>query len=124
MINIFDIMDNKYDWFSNYYVYALVILQMLNAILVASHAIFGKIWINPLYLKRFNILLQVVICIVLILKFNPFRTHVFKSHDARLITGSAMFLLFNLGMAEYITTIMNSVKKTVEDTVSDIAETI
>jgi hypothetical protein len=117
-------MDNRYDWFSNYYVYALAILQIVNAILVVSHAIFGKVWVEPFYLKRFNILLQIVICIVLILKFNPFRTHVFKSHDARLITGSAIFLLFNLGMAEYSTTIMNSVKKTVEDTVSEIAETL
>lgn len=122
MRNIFDILNNDYDWFSNYYVYAMVILQALNIIVILSHAFMRESWINPVYLKQFNIMLQIVICVVLIIKFNPFRTHVFKSHDARLITGSAVFLLFNLGVVESITTVIDSVKSRLADTLFDVAE--
>lgn len=112
--NILQTLDFKYDWFSDYYVYAMVSLQVINVVMVLTHKIFNRTFINPTYIKQYNTSLQAVVCVVLIIKFNPFRTHIFRSNDARLITGSALFILINLGIGEYIVNNMMSLRKKVK----------
>lgn len=60
----------------------------------------GVVNFNPAYITDLKLLMQVVICIVLIYRFNPFRTHELKKYDANIIFSSAMFLLVNTGIAE------------------------
>ena len=112
--NILQTLDFKYDWFSDYYVYAMISLQVINVAIVLSHKILNRTLINPTYIKQFNTSLQAIVCIVLIIKYNPFRTHVFRPNDARLITGSAIFILLNLGVGEYIVNNMISLRKKVK----------
>jgi len=120
--NILQTLDFKYDWFSDYYVYAMISLQIINVAMVLSHKIFNRILINPTYIKQFNTGLQAIVCIVLIIKYNPFRTHVFRPNDARLITGSAIFILLNLGVGEYIVNNMTSLRKKVKFMTSSIED--
>lgn len=112
--NILQTLDFQYDWFSDYYVYAMISLQVINVVMMLTNIVFNRTFINPTYIKRFNTSLQAVVCIVLIIKFNPFRTHIFRSNDARLITGSAVFILVNLSIGEYIVNNMMSLRKKVK----------
>jgi hypothetical protein len=124
MSNVIDLLELKYDWFSLYYVYSLIVLQIVNALLVINYMIFNKTFINPLYIKQFNNIIQIIICVVLIIKFNPFRTHMFKPNDAKLITSSAIFLLINLGVSEYITNAIQNVKKKVKFVINHNDESV
>ena len=60
----------------------------------------GVVNFNPAYITDLKLLMQVVICVVLIYRFNPFRTHELKKYDANIIFSSAIFLLVNTGIAE------------------------
>lgn len=60
----------------------------------------GVVNFNPTYITDLKLLMQVVICVILIYRFNPFRTHELKKYDANIIFSSAMFLLVNTGIAE------------------------
>jgi hypothetical protein len=65
-------------------------------------ALFHIYAIQPNYLTQLNIAIQVFICVFLVIRFNPFRTHYFKEGDALMIFGSATFLLLNLGFIEIV----------------------
>ena len=60
----------------------------------------GVVNFNPAYITDLKLLMQVVICVILIYRFNPFRTHELKKYDANIIFSSAIFLLVNTGIAE------------------------
>lgn len=60
----------------------------------------GVVNFNPAYITDLKLLMQVVICVILIYRFNPFRTHELKKYDANIIFSSALFLLVNTGIAE------------------------
>ena len=60
----------------------------------------GVVNFNPAYITDLKLLMQVVVCVVLIYRFNPFRTHELKKYDANIIFSSAIFLLVNTGIAE------------------------
>ena len=60
----------------------------------------GVVNFNPAYITDLKLLMQVVICVVLIYRFNPFRTHELKKYDANIIFSSAIFLFVNTGIAE------------------------
>jgi hypothetical protein len=63
---------------------------------------FGLFNINPEYTRLFGNFIQLGICLFLIIRFHPFRKHELKEFDGEIIFGSAMFLLANLGITEYI----------------------
>ena len=70
----------------------------------------GLFNINKEYTRLFSNFIQLGICLFLILRFNPFRKHELREFDGVIIFGSAMFLLANLGITEYIVQIVR--KKT------------
>ena len=53
------------------------------------------------YVNYLNIVVQVFICIILMMRFHPLRKHKLHKHDSQLIFGSAFFLLTNLGITQY-----------------------
>ncbi len=63
---------------------------------------FGLFNISPEYTRLFSNFIQLGICLFLIIRFNPFRQHELREFDGTIIFGSAMFLLANLGITEYI----------------------
>ena len=92
---ILKIVDDALDFSGNYYKYILITLHLTYALLL-----FGIVAINPSYLRELNIFIQSFVCLFLIVKFNPFRKHVLKENDARIIFSSAIFLLINMGVIE------------------------
>ena len=74
---------------------------------IVIHTIFfatflGIVYINTSYLRQLNIFIQFAVCVFLMIRFHPFRKHEFHQYDAGIIFSCALFLLFNLGIVEYI----------------------
>lgn len=64
-------------------------------------AVFGIVVVNPIHINKLNIFAQLFVCIFLILRFHPFRSHELRKYDSQIIFGSAMLLLANLGITQY-----------------------
>jgi len=61
----------------------------------------GLISVEMKYVNYLNIVVQVFICVILMMRFHPLRKHKLHKHDSQLIFGSAFFLLTNLGITQY-----------------------
>jgi hypothetical protein len=92
---ILEKIENIVDYAGKHYSYLSVALYSAYIVLFL-----GVVNFNPSYITELKLLMQVVICVVLIYRFNPFRTHELKKYDANIIFSSAMFLLVNTGIAE------------------------
>lgn len=62
----------------------------------------GVIKYTPTIINNISIFIQLFICLFLIVKFHPYRKHELKEFDSTIIFGSALFLLTNLGITEYL----------------------
>lgn len=62
----------------------------------------GLLFFNIDYLNVFKILIHSFICIFLLVRFHPFREHFVNVYDARIIFASAIILLINTGIIEYV----------------------
>lgn len=60
----------------------------------------GVAYINKQYIKLFNVIVQIGICSILILRFNPYNDHKITDFDKTLIISASSFLLFNLFITE------------------------
>lgn len=66
-------------------------------------AIIGIVLINTEYINIFNIIIHSLLCLFLMYRFNPFRRNIeIKYYDQIIIFNTAVFLLINLGIAQYI----------------------
>jgi hypothetical protein len=88
-------LDNALEWISKYYILSILIVHILYIILF-----FGLLKIDPSYISRMNIGIQFFIGLYLIWRFHPLRTHEYRKYDSRIIFGSGVFLLTNLGFVE------------------------
>jgi len=91
----FQSLDGVLQYFGRYYVYTLTILQIIYVLIF-----FGLVYINPMYLTTFNVLIQSFVCIFLLIRFHPYREHELRKYDSKIIFSSALFLLVNLGFVE------------------------
>lgn len=92
---ILDKIDDIVDYAGKRYTYLSVALYAAYIVVFL-----GVVNFNPSYISDLKLLMQVVICVVLIYRFNPFRKHELKKYDANIIFSSAIFLLVNTGIAE------------------------
>lgn len=92
---ILDKIDDIVDYAGKHYSYLSVALYAAYIIVFL-----GLVNFNPAHITDLKLLMQVVICVILIYRFNPFRTHELKKYDANIIFSSAIFLLVNTGIAE------------------------
>lgn len=92
---ILEKIDDIIDYLGKHYSYLSIALYTAYIVLF-----FGVASINPAYISDLKLAMQVVICVVLIYRFNPFRKHELKKYDANIIFSSAIFLLVNTGIAE------------------------
>jgi hypothetical protein len=92
---ILEKIDDIVDYAGKHYSY-------LSAALYGAYIVLflGVVNFNPSYITELKLLMQVVICVVLIYRFNPFRKPELKKYDANIIFSSAIFLLVNTGIAE------------------------
>ena len=88
-------IDDIFEWLGEYYVLSIIIIHVLYIALF-----FGFLNISPGYIQTLNIGIQLFIGLFLIFRFHPFRTHEYKKYDSRIIFGSGIFLLTNLGFIE------------------------
>ena len=63
---------------------------------------FGIFYINPQYIVYLSFAIRVFVCSFLIYKFHPFRQHRLEQFDGTIIFASAVLLLTNMGMSEYV----------------------
>ena len=92
---ILEKIDDVVDYAGKHYSYLSLALYSAYIVLFL-----GVVNFNPSYITELKLLMQVVVCVVLIYRFNPFRKHELKKYDATIIFSSAIFLLVNTGIAE------------------------
>ena len=88
-------IDDFFEWLGEYYILTITIMHILYIALF-----FGFLNISPGYIQTLNIGIQLFIGLFLIFRFHPLRTHEYKKYDSRIIFGSGIFLLTNLGFIQ------------------------
>jgi hypothetical protein len=60
---------------------------------------FGLIYLNPAYVELIKSLTQIVLAIILIIRFNPMKEkHQLKDYDETIIFGTALILITNASL--------------------------
>ena len=96
-------IDSIFDRFSKYYIYLINTTHLLNFGYLILFMGFNIILVNQSYLRTFNTIIQLLVCLFIMLRFNPRRNiNVLKDNDKSIIFGSAVFLFVNLGVIEYL----------------------
>ena len=94
--SVMKIIDSILDGFGEYYITTILFL----------HVVYIAVFLGVLnvtntytytYINALNIGVQLFIGLFLTWRFHPLRTHEYKKHDAKIIFGSGIFLLTNLG---------------------------
>lgn len=62
---------------------------------------FHIIYVNPMWIRLLSTLIQTLICLFLLVRFNPFRKHELREFDGQIIFASALLLLTNLVSTEF-----------------------
>jgi hypothetical protein len=100
--NIFRTMENLVNKGDNYYGQIIKISHIINFVYIGLFTFFGIYILKFQLLDTFNTIIQMLVCSLLLFKFHPFREHDFKQSDSTLIFSSAVFLLFNLSIIEFL----------------------
>lgn len=111
--NFFQYIENLVSKGDKYYGKMLLISHLFNALYIVLFSVFGISLVQNQLMRSFNTSIQMVICILLLVKFNPFREHTLAHSDSNLIFNAAVFLFFNLGIIET----MNRIKQTISNRV-------
>ena len=98
--NIMRSIENLISRGDKYYDSALVFTHILNIIYLVVFSIFWISLIRIQMLRGLNTIIQTSICILLLIKYHPYRQHIFTQSDSRLIFSCAVFLFFNLGLVD------------------------
>jgi len=100
------------DTFSPFYGNIILLFHLFNIVFI----IFTYFKINILndYVYNVNRMIQYFVCLFLLVKFHPFRKHVLKEGDSRIIFSSALFLLLNLGIVQYMNDTVNIVEERIK----------
>lgn len=103
----YEILDNITHNIGKYYgILPIILLTAYGLIFI------GVIYINPEHLYMFKTMMQVLVCIFLIYRFHPYRTHVLQKYDAKIIFSSAMFLLVNISAVAVANKVIRPVDNT------------
>jgi len=89
--------------------YNIFLLSIVCIHILYIFTFLGIVFLNKTYIRLFSILIQTIICILLINRFNPLISHQVTEFDKTMIFSSASFLLFNLLFTEIYT---NYIEKT------------
>jgi len=89
MLDIPDKQKEKYFKWIFIFIYSCYIITFL-----------GLMSINSIYLTRLRTFIEVISCILLIMRFNPMVSHIMTTFDRRMIFSVATFLLFNIIISE------------------------
>ena len=98
--NIMRSIENLVSRGDKYYDSALIFTHILNIIYLVVFSIFGISLVRIQMIRGLNTIIQTSICILLLIKYHPYRQHIFTQTDSRLIFSCAVFLFFNLGLVD------------------------
>ena len=96
------ISDKKLEYISLPFRY---ISMLLLVIYITTYM--GLLYVNPIYINRLTLSVNIFVCLFLLYKFNPLRTHTLNKFDGKIIFASALFMLTNLGITEIIRNVLN-----------------
>ena len=71
-------------------------------------AFLGIMYVNPKYIANLSLAIQTFVCAFLIYKFHPFRQHKLEPFDSNIIFASALLLLANMGLTQYVLSTIHS----------------
>jgi len=71
-------------------------------------AFLGIMYVNPKYIANLSLAIQTFVCSFLIYKFHPLRNHKLDPFDGTIIFASALLLLANMGLTQYVLTTIRS----------------
>ena len=72
----------------------------------------GVSYVSPGYIRALGNFMHIMICLILIYKFNPLRGKIqLSEYDTQLIFMMAMFILVNVGLVEMSDLFFNNLKK-------------
>jgi hypothetical protein len=96
------------------YVVSLVIMHLLYFL-----AFFGFVYVKPEYISELTTFIQVVICLFLMIRFNPFRDPKITAFDVKIIFSASIFILTNIGVTGFLDVYLNHFKEVVRGYVID-----
>ena len=67
----------------------------------------GVFYIDPSYIESLSIAIRLFVCAFLIYKFHPFREHKLYYFDDKLIFASAIFILTDMGITQYVVNLLS-----------------
>ena len=99
-------LDNIYEMIKKPFYLILIFLIYISYFIVY----FGIFYVNPEYTVYLSNMLKIFICFFLIIRFHPFRKHHLLEFDDKLIFGSGLILLSDLGVTSYLQSLLNKHK--------------
>lgn len=103
-----------------YYDKILLSSHLFNALYIVLFSVFGISLVQNQVMRSFNTFIQMFICILLLIKFHPFRTHTLEQGDSDLIFNGAVFLFFNLGIIETLNRIKRNIDNRIVSTLDKV----
>ena len=88
------------------YIVSLIIIHVIYFM-----AFFGLVYVNPDYIHELTTFIEVVICVFLMIRFNPFRDPKISSLDVKIIFSAAIFILTNIGVTDFLDVYLDRVKE-------------
>jgi len=87
-----------YHLIGHFYFWSIIIIDAIYI------AVFLGIFVNiPVYIRYLNFFIQLLLCIILLIRFHPFKEHThLKQTDAMFIFGAATFLFTNVVLVEMV----------------------
>ena len=89
-------LDDTFIFLGKYYYISVIILHVTYIFLF-----FGILSAYPSYLKPLTTAVELFIGVFLVWRFHPFRKHELRGYDTRVIFGSGLFLLTNVGFITF-----------------------
>ena len=93
-----------------YFIYVLIFFKFINY--------------TPRIVHLLSLFIQGFIACFLIIKFHPFRKHELKEFDSSIIFGSALLILANIGITEFIRKYFENTTTSIETVVKKEADAI
>ena len=114
MVKLIELVSNRidvfYDYFGHYYLYILFWFHI-----IYFSVIFGIVVLDIALLNKFNVFIHTMVCVILILRFNPLREkNRLRENDSHIIFSSSLFLLLNMGVVEIIRKFFPEYSKRIE----------
>ena len=117
---IFTTIENFVSKGDKYYDKIIIASNFLNAIYIILFSVFGISLIQNHVMRSFNTTVQMFICILLLIKFHPFREHSLGRSDAKIIFSGATFLFVNLGLIEMLNRIKHKITGKIDSNVESV----